>query len=282
MSLGLRELGASQESAFPSSVARLDSMLGRMESEVEVKPTDWKAFFDAHAPRYMENVFVRHTKQEVDFFLSLFPIEKGASILDVGCGTGRHSIELAKRGYRVTGLDLSEGMLAEARRAAAQEGVEVEWVQADATRFTFGHKFDAAICLCEGAFNLLGEGEEPEAHDRAILRNVASVLRPNAAFLITVLNGYSVIRRMKDEYVADGRFDPATMLADYYDEWDLPEGKRVVRVRERLFIPPEMVRMLKDEGFEVDHVYGGTAGGWGRRPLQLDEIEAMYVCRRKG
>ena len=71
----------------------------------------WQEFFDSQASTYEENPFTKNTVTEVDFLLSLYPLQPGASILDVGCGTGRHSIELAKRGFNVTGLDLSEKML---------------------------------------------------------------------------------------------------------------------------------------------------------------------------
>jgi len=80
--------------------------------------TSWEAFFDALAPVYDENVFTKNTVKEVDFLLEELRIPAGSAVLDVGCGTGRHSIELARRGYAVTGLDLSSEMLA--RSAAAQ------------------------------------------------------------------------------------------------------------------------------------------------------------------
>ena len=98
---------------------------------------------------------------------------------------------------------------------------------------------------------------------------------------MTALNAYSFIRRMKDELVHEGQFDPATMVASYTDEWDLPEGTKVVKIYERLFIPPEVTRMLQAAGFTVDNIFGGTAGYWSRRPLSLDEIEAMYVSRKR-
>lgn len=243
-------------------------------------PVDWKAFFDAHAPHYMGNVFTKWTTTEVQFILDRFQLAAGASILDLGCGTGRHSVELAKRGYAVTGVDLSTGMLAEARLAADQAGVAVEWIEADATRFRTDRQFDAAICLCEGGFGLIGRDEDPVAHDLGILQSIFSALKPGGPLILTALNGYSIIRQMKDEHVQEGRFDPSTMMAAYSDEWDLPEGKKRVVIRERLFIPPEIVAMMRHVGFAVEHVGGGTAGEWGIRPLKLDEVEAMYIARK--
>jgi SAM-dependent methyltransferase len=242
---------------------------------------EWQRFFDAHAVNYEQNAFTKHTVEEVDFILSLYPIVPGSTVLDVGCGTGRHSIEFAKRGYRVTGLDLSEGMLSVAKVNAQIAGVEIQWIQADATETQLDAKFDVGLSICEGGVGLIERGEDAEAHDMAIFKNIASALKPNAPFLLTALNGYSIIRQMKDEHIQDGRFDPTTMLANYQDEWDLPEGPTIMTIRERLFIAPEVVRMLTSSGFIVDNVYGGTAGHWGRRFLSLDEIEAMFVCRKR-
>jgi ubiquinone/menaquinone biosynthesis C-methylase UbiE len=102
----------------------------------------WEAFFDAHAPVYEDNVFTKNTVREVDFLLEELSLQSGGSVLDVGCGTGRHSIELAKRGYEVTGLDLSSEMLARAADSAKAAGVNVDWIRADATRFALPRKYD--------------------------------------------------------------------------------------------------------------------------------------------
>jgi len=96
----------------------------------------WERFFNAHAPHYMDNVFTQNTLFEVEFLLEELGLPPGAKLLDIGCGTGRHSIELARRGYQITGIDLSSGMLAEAQRAAEGSGVEVTWIQRDATDLT--------------------------------------------------------------------------------------------------------------------------------------------------
>jgi 2-polyprenyl-3-methyl-5-hydroxy-6-metoxy-1,4-benzoquinol methylase len=241
----------------------------------------WQRFFDSHAERYDENPFTTNTVAEVDFFLKLYAIAPGSSILDVGCGTGRHAIELARRGFAVTGIDLSQAMLSVARKKADLEGLAVEFVQADARSFDLVRVFDAAICLCEGGFGLIEHGENAEVEDQAILDRIAAHLVPGSPFLLTALNGYSIIRQMKDEHVSAGQFDPATMQAMYQDEMNIPGGPVVVNIHERLFIPPEVVRMLKIAGFRVHHVFGGTAGQWGQRPVLLDEIEVMYVAQKQ-
>ncbi|MBI5707303.1 MAG: class I SAM-dependent methyltransferase [Armatimonadetes bacterium] len=246
----------------------------------EQAPTRWQAFFDAHAPHYLQNGFTKNTVGEVAFLLERLNLPAGSSILDMGCGVGRHAVELAKRGFQVTGVDLSEGMLAQARRAEEEAGVSVAWVHADGKTFRSQQLFDAAICLCEGGLGLADVDEEPVGHDLAILRSIHAALKPGAPFVLTALNGYAIIRRMTDEHVANGSFDPTTMLATYQDEWDLPEGKRTMAIRERLFIPPELVAMLRHVGFLVENVWGGTAGDWGERPIKLDEIEMMVWCRK--
>ncbi|HLO97984.1 MAG TPA: methyltransferase domain-containing protein [Fimbriimonas sp.] len=239
----------------------------------------WQEFFDNEAETYDQNPFAQHTEAEVDFLLSLYHLPPGSAILDVGCGTGRHSVELAKRGYKVTGLDMSPAMLAKAREK--DPAGTVEWVEADATNFALDKVYDAAVCLCEGSLGLIERGEDPVKHDLSVFRNVASHLKPNAPFVLTCLNGYSVIRQMKDEFIADGRFNPATMVSNYMDEWALPSGTKQIQVYERLFIAPEVANMLAMAGFGVDAVYGGTAGHWGRRPLSLDEVEAMFCARKR-
>jgi SAM-dependent methyltransferase len=243
------------------------------------KPT-WQSFFDAHAPHYMQNVFVQWTATEVTFLEELAELRYGASVLDLGCGTGRHAVEFAKRGYSVTGVDLSEGMLAQAREAAEREGVAVEWLHADAQTVRLDKRFDLVVCLCEGGFGLVDDGQEPVAHDLAILRTAYEHLKPGGLFVMTALNGYSVIRQMSDEVVKAGAFDPSTMISQYQDTWNLPEGPKQMSIRERVFIAPEVVAMMHHVGFQVEAVWGGTAGEWGKRPIKLDEIEAMYVGRR--
>lgn len=238
----------------------------------------WESFFDAHAPLYEENVFTKNTLAEVEFLLEVLELPAESSVLDVGCGTGRHSIELAKRGYAVTGLDLSSAMLAQAAAAAGAAGVQVEWLQRDATDFVLDRSYDAAICLCEGSFGLLGKSDDPIEQPLAILHNIAACLKPGGTALMTVLNAAKMLRGYQNEDVSAGRFDPFALV----ETNALPprEGMPPVEVRERAFVGTELILLCRLAGLEVIHMWGGTAGSWGRRPLDLDEYEIMLVARK--
>jgi SAM-dependent methyltransferase len=239
----------------------------------------WREFFDSYATQYMNESFTADSVHEVEFLEEVLGVPAGAAILDVGCGTGRHAVELAGHGYRVTGLDLSAGMLAEAAKAAAGAGVDIELIKADATAFSLERSFDAAACLCEGAFTLVGADDAFE-HDLAILRNVLAALKPGAPLVLTASNGMRLIRDATPEQVEKGAFDPLTLTHAYDMEWETPDGPRSVPVRERGYVPSGLTLLCRAAGFDVEHIWGGTAGAWGRRPVDLDEWEIMVVMRK--
>lgn len=85
-----------------------------------------------------------------------------------------------------------------------------------------------------------------------------------------------MLRRYQNQDVAEGRFDPLTMVES--SEHMPQEGMPAVAVRERGFVPTELVLLFRLAGMSVLNIWGGTAGNWGRRPLDLDEIEIMIVA----
>lgn len=229
----------------------------------------------------LENIdsrFLPGTRQEVDFLETELGPTSEDRVIDLGCGAGRHSIELARRGFEVTGLDLSAGMLAEASNAARKAGVDVRWIRGDASRFSFRRGFDAAICICEGAFGLLGEGDGYIGQPLSILRSVSGSLRPGGRFVLTALNGAAMLRRYGKRDIAEDRFDPRTMVesSSMSPGECLPE----IAVRERGFAPTELELMCRIAGLPVLSIWGGTAGGWERKPLDPDELEMMVVAWR--
>ena len=144
----------------------------------------YEELFTNYARSYEKEVYTRGTLQEVGFIEREIRRDRRVRILDVGCGTGRHSIELAKRGYRVTGIDLSASQLAYARRKARAAGVKVDFRRKDARSFDFQGKFGLVIMLCEGGFSLMETDEE----NYRILAGCARSLRTGGKLIFTALN----------------------------------------------------------------------------------------------
>jgi len=219
------------------------------------RQNEWKKFFDGYASNYMKEPFTKNTVKEIDFVIEELKLKVGNSVLDIGCGIGRHSIELAKRGYDVTGVDISSGMLIEAAKAAQEAGVKITWVQADASKFRLRRKFDAAICLCEGAFGLLGKTDHFIGHDLAILQNIGFALKRGSGLILTVPNGFNKVRKYTQKDVEEGRFDPLTLTETFPVEWDTPSGPESIVVRERGYVPTELTLLFNHAGFKVEHVW---------------------------
>jgi 2-polyprenyl-3-methyl-5-hydroxy-6-metoxy-1,4-benzoquinol methylase len=81
----------------------------------------YESLFENYGFKYDNESFTQGTIGECDFIENEIAFDKNFKILDIGCGTGRHSIELTKRGYRVTGIDLSDSQLQRAREKAAEK-----------------------------------------------------------------------------------------------------------------------------------------------------------------
>ena len=237
----------------------------------------WEYFFDKHAPEYMDNIFTGNTDAEVDFLEEELGLEKGDSVLDVGCGTGRHSLELARRGYNVTGIDISEKMLDRGREIAEEENLDIEFIKANAVDFKLKKRYDSAVCLCEGAFGLLNMGEDPMERDIKILKNISNCLKPGGKFILTALNGLRKIREYSDEDVETGRFDPINVVEYFPAKEVIDEAPDDMFLQEKGFLATELKLMHDAAGLAVKNFWGGTAGDWNREVVKMDEMEIMVV-----
>ena len=115
----------------------------------------YEELFENYGQKYDNEVFVQGTIGECDFFEKEIHKNKETKILDIGCGTGRHSIELSKRGYSITGIDLSESLLNRAREKAVEQNLSIDFQKHDARKLPFSNEFDLVIMMCEGGFPLL-------------------------------------------------------------------------------------------------------------------------------
>jgi len=238
----------------------------------------WQQFHDLEAPNYDQLCFTQNTAREIEFMIDILDLAPGASILDLGCGTGRHAVGLAGKGFAVTGIDLSSGMLAQAQEKARAANVKIDLIHADASTFSLDRQFDAVISICEGSFGLLGSQDDANEQPLAILCNVNRSLKPGRKTLFTLLSAFKMIRERSQEDVDKGQFDPLSMTT--FTECSPAEGIPPVRLRERAFTPTELRLLFQLAGLSVQNIWGGTAGNWGKRAIDLDEFEIMVVAQK--
>src|SRR4030042_5496262 len=97
----------------------------------------YESLFENYGKTYDKECFVQGTLGECDFIEQELAYDKSLKIIDIGCGTGRHSIELAKRGYHITGIDLSESQLKRAKEKAGEQGLQIIFERHDARNLPF-------------------------------------------------------------------------------------------------------------------------------------------------
>ncbi len=222
---------------------------------------------------YLDEGYTQGTEQEVDFLQELLQLPAGARILDVGCGAGRHSLELARRGFHTTGIDISSGLVECAQKVATAERLSAEFRLEDARKLEFEDDFDAAICLCEGAFGLAGDDD---GH-RQILTGVSRALRPGAPFVLTAINAFSAARNED----AASTFDPYTATSSWRQAFQNPSGEtRAFEMHCTAFTYRELKWLLAGAGLEVRAGYGCVAGQFSRKPLEPADIEIMMVAQK--
>ena len=247
----------------------------------------YEELFANYAGQYDKQPFTSGTLGEVDFIEEEINHHRASRILDVGCGTGRHSIELARRGYSVVGIDLSESMLSKARAKAQASGVGVEFMQADARHLPFRHEFDLVIMLCEGAFPLM----QTDEMNFMILQSAANALKENGKFIFTTLNGlFPLFHSVKDfinaqatdDHSVSNSFDLMTFRdTSTFDFVDDDGTSKSVQANERYYVPSEISWLLKSLHFTTIDIYGCKIGACSRNDtLTTEDFEMLVVAQR--
>jgi SAM-dependent methyltransferase len=249
----------------------------------------YESLFENYAISYDRENFVQGTMGECDFIEQEINHDKNRRILDIGCGTGRHSIELARRGYKVTGIDLSQSQLSRAHEKAKQEGVSADFILADARSLEFADEFDLVIMLCEGAFPLM----ETDEMNYAILGNAYKALTGGGKYIFTTLSGlFPLFHSVKDFLSANSQEGNATYSGNSFDLMTFRDysitsfeddfgNKKVLQCNERYYVPSEIFWLLKSLGFKNSCIHGAKLGQFSRNDLLTIEDFEMLVIAEK-
>ena len=249
----------------------------------------YEQMFEDYGEKYDQESFTQGTQGECDFIEKEIDFNKNLRILDIGCGTGRHSIELTRRGYIVTGIDLSARQLEIARKKALKEDLEISFKRMDARNLEFNNEFDLAIMLCEGGFSLM----ETDEMNYRILQNAFRALDTGGKFIFTTLNGlfplFNSIKDFTDKTAEEGNaraesssFDLMTFRDYNVTSIINEEGKKIeYRCNERYYVPPEITWLLKTAGFKDIAIYGAKLGAFSREDrLTTGDFEMLVIAHK--
>ncbi|HBX49979.1 MAG: SAM-dependent methyltransferase [Bacteroidetes bacterium RIFOXYA12_FULL_35_11] len=247
----------------------------------------YEEIFENFADGYDREIFTQGTIGEVDFFEKEINFNKNYRILDIGCGTGRHSLELARRGYYVTGIDLSDSLLQKAQQIAEEEKLKVRFLKKDARRFSFEGKFDLVLMICEGAFPLM----ETDEMNYEILKNAADSLNPGGKIILTTLNGLFPLKQSVDKFInekaeqgvsSESNFDMMTFrMYSTYETKDDAGNVKILKCNERYYMPSEISWLLHSTGFKQADIFGCKLGAFSRNDeLTSEDFEMLIVAEK--
>jgi len=231
---------------------------------------------DHLGPAYLRYSFTRGTEQEVAFLVHALGLDPGARILDVGCGPGRHAHALARRGFPVVGVDISERFVALARDGAPA-GTAVAFERADARSLRFEAEFDTVISLCQGAFGLAGGPGAALDPDRPVLDGMARALRPGGQLALSAFSAYFQVRFLGE---ADS-FDAAAGVNHERTAVRNEDGREApAELWTTCFTPRELRLLAEAAGLRPDHVWSVAPGDYAARPPDIDHPEFLLLATR--
>jgi SAM-dependent methyltransferase len=206
--------------------------------------------------------------------------KNGLAILDQCCGLGRLSVELALRGHRLTGIDITPSYLEAARESAEDEGLSIEFIQIDVRRFVRPDFYNLVLNLYT-SFGYFADASD----DRQVVANAYESLVPGGLYIIETLGKEIAVR----DFTEGEWFERAgaVVLTDFepVNEWEylnnrwilLQGGERFERTfMQRLYAATELRRLMLDVGFTAVTVYGD----WDRRPYDYRAIKLIVVGKK--
>jgi len=212
----------------------------------------------------------------------MLKLKKGDKVLDLCCGHGRHSIELAKRGYNVTGQDINRLFLERADKEASRQKVNVDFIQADMRGIPSTEKFDAVINM----FTAFGYFEK-KIDNLLVLKEISGALKTGGRFLIQVMSRDWLIRNFREREWREGkngllcleerRFDFETGRNNARIILVYPNGTRKEKHHSiRVYNLTELREMLDEVGLNIEKVYGDFDGS----DYDMDSRDMIIVAKK--
>ena len=242
----------------------------------------WKDFFNGLVVDFWRTAMTPETtRAEADFLWTALRLAPGMRVLDVPCGDGRLALDLAARGCRVTGVDISSEFLDAGEASARQRGLDVAWRQSDMRDLPWNQEFDAAYCAGSsfGFFDDEGNADALEAVSRTLV--------PGARFFGDFKAAESVLPSFRESYempvgdlvfAAKNSYDPAAGTME--NLYTVTRGNEVEKKRavHRIYTTREILRMLSDAGFESFQTFGSVGG----EPYRLASPRLFVVATKSG
>jgi 2-polyprenyl-3-methyl-5-hydroxy-6-metoxy-1,4-benzoquinol methylase len=223
-----------------------------------------RPFYDEYAWAY-DLIITQPIVQQCDFIedvLSRRGIVKGARILDAGCGVGSHAIELARRGYVVSGIDLSPQFITEAQRRAGEAALPVTFRVGDILGLSAASPYDAI--LCRGVLNDLLD----DVSRRDVFRSFAGVLRSQGVLMLDVREWNATVLRKTQEPVFEKVIETPRGSLTFRSVTRLEHQKRQLLVSEQ--------HTLRNQGVETVSTYDFSMRGWTEDELYGHLTEAGF------
>jgi 2-polyprenyl-3-methyl-5-hydroxy-6-metoxy-1,4-benzoquinol methylase len=249
----------------------------------------YEELFKNYAETYDKEMFTQGTMGECDFIEKEIKFDKTKKILDIGCGTGRHCIELSKRGYRVTGVDLSSSQIKKAQEKAEKQNLCINFFCYDARKLPFNEEFDVVLMLCEGGFPLM----ETDEMNFEILQHAAKSLKSKGKFIFTTLNGLFPLYHSVEKFCnSNNDKGNATYHSNSFNlmtfrDYNITEfvddsgKKRTLQCNERYYVPCEITWLLKSLGFKSIDIYGAKLGAFSREDsLTTKDFEMLVIAQK--
>jgi SAM-dependent methyltransferase len=204
------------------------------------------------------------TPAEVDQLVQLVDLAPESIVLDLACGPGRHSLELARRGHMVTGVDRTVSYLRQAHYRAAGEGLDIDFVENDMREFCRPDSYDLAISV----FTAFGYFEDPDENQR-VLRNVYDSLHEGGVFVLELMGKEALARvfQERDWQEQDGllMLEERRPVKDWSwmdARWILIDGTRRLEYQfgHWIYSAVELKEMLLEASFASVFCFGSLAG----------------------